>query len=357
MTDKDGQGLGRRQAAGQRAGRGRPASRRHDRCSCPGGADGDRAAGPLEYIATLQNSVIRSTEKVEARQVRTTGAPVRITLRRSSKGGDLLVPGRVPSTRASAAPSCRDKLDFLSLMLALFCGTASLPHILIRYYTVKDQAAARKSTVVGIAGHRVLLRADALPGPGRDDQRRAIDPTNNNMAAPLLARSVRRAAVRGHLGHRVHDGARHGQRPDHGRQRRGRPRPADQLLEDPDLDDHGKVRAGKIAAVVVGAIAMVLGIAVREMNVSFLVGWAFNVAASANLPALVMLLFWKRTTKQGITAAIIVGMVVVARLAAAERPGVQVRLRPRRRRRPRPRSASRASSRSRWGSWCWSSCR
>ena len=36
-------------------------------------------------------------------------------------------------------------------MLALFCGTASLPHILIRYYTVKDQAAARKSTVVGIA--------------------------------------------------------------------------------------------------------------------------------------------------------------------------------------------------------------
>ena len=43
------------------------------------------------------------------------------------------------------------KLNFLSLMLALFGGTASLPHILIRYYTVKDQAAARKSTVVGIA--------------------------------------------------------------------------------------------------------------------------------------------------------------------------------------------------------------
>jgi cation/acetate symporter len=45
------------------------------------------------------------------------------------------------------------------------------------------------------------------------------------------------------------------------------------------------------------------------MNVNFLVGWAFNIAASANLPALVMLLFWKGTTKQGITAAIVVGML------------------------------------------------
>ena len=76
-----------------------------------------------------------------------------------------------------------------------------------------------------------------------------------------------------------------------------------------DMNDHAKVRAGKIAAVVVGVIAMVLGILFEKINVSFLVGWAFNVAASANLPALVMLLFWKRTTKQGITAAIIVGMV------------------------------------------------
>jgi len=75
------------------------------------------------------------------------------------------------------------------------------------------------------------------------------------------------------------------------------------------MDDHAKVRAGKIVAVVVGVIAMGLGIAFEKMNVSFLVGWAFNIAASANLPALVMLLFWKRTTRQGITASIIVGMI------------------------------------------------
>src|SRR6185295_12644961 len=75
------------------------------------------------------------------------------------------------------------------------------------------------------------------------------------------------------------------------------------------LSDYGKVRAGKITAVFVGAIAIVLGILFQKLNVSFLVGWAFNVAASANLPSLVMLLFWRGTTKQGITAAIFVGMV------------------------------------------------
>jgi cation/acetate symporter len=54
---------------------------------------------------------------------------------------------------------------------------------------------------------------------------------------------------------------------------------------------------------------MVLGILFKELNPSFLVGWAFNIAASANLPALVMLLFWKRTTRQGIISAVTVGMI------------------------------------------------
>jgi cation/acetate symporter len=76
-----------------------------------------------------------------------------------------------------------------------------------------------------------------------------------------------------------------------------------------EMTDHGKVRAAKTAAIVVGIIAMGLGILFQDFNASFLVGWAFNVAASANLPALVMLLFWKGTTKKGITAAIVVGLV------------------------------------------------
>jgi cation/acetate symporter len=69
------------------------------------------------------------------------------------------------------------------------------------------------------------------------------------------------------------------------------------------------VRVAKIASCVVGAIAIALGIIFQKMNVSYLVGWAFSVAASANLPALVMLLFWKRVTRQGIIAGVLVGMI------------------------------------------------
>jgi cation/acetate symporter len=59
----------------------------------------------------------------------------------------------------------------------------------------------------------------------------------------------------------------------------------------------------------VGIIAMALGYVFKDFNVGFLVGWAFNIAASANLPALIMLLFWKRTTRQGMIAAISIGLI------------------------------------------------
>jgi cation/acetate symporter len=62
-----------------------------------------------------------------------------------------MLPGGSSTFKGVRSPKLTDKLDFISLMIALFAGTASLPHILIRYYTVKDAAAARKSTVVGIA--------------------------------------------------------------------------------------------------------------------------------------------------------------------------------------------------------------
>ena len=74
-------------------------------------------------------------------------------------------------------------------MFALFCGTASLPHILIRYYTVKDAAAARKSTIVGIATIGFFYVLTLYLGLGAMTSG-ALDVTNNNMAAPLLARSI-----------------------------------------------------------------------------------------------------------------------------------------------------------------------
>jgi cation/acetate symporter len=75
------------------------------------------------------------------------------------------------------------------------------------------------------------------------------------------------------------------------------------------MTDKGQVKAGKISAIVVGCIAILLGILCKGMNVSFLVALAFAVAASANLPAIIMMMFWKKTTSKGIAASIVVGIV------------------------------------------------
>ena len=75
------------------------------------------------------------------------------------------------------------------------------------------------------------------------------------------------------------------------------------------MSENKMVFAGRITAIVVGVIAMVLGILFKHMNVSYLVGWAFSIAASANLPAIIMVLFWKRTTSRGVIASIVVGLV------------------------------------------------
>ena len=75
------------------------------------------------------------------------------------------------------------------------------------------------------------------------------------------------------------------------------------------MDDRKKVKAGKIAAFGVGIFAILLGILFKGMNVSFLVGLAFAVAASANLPAILFLLFWEKTTAKGIAFSIVTGIL------------------------------------------------
>ena len=272
----------------------------------PGGQTETGPLGPLEYIATLQDSTVevwRAGKPVTAPDgsVTTTYTPSQVS------GADLLVAGGTPTFKGVRSEKLSDKLDFISLMLALFCGTASLPHILIRYYTVKDGAAARKSTVVGIASIGFFYVLTLFLGLGAMTNG-TLDVTDNNMSAPLLAKSfgpmpfaivsaIAFTTVLGTVSGLIMaaSGA-----------------VAHDLMTNYlriEMDDHQKVFAGKVAAVVVGAVAIVLGILFQQFNVTFLVGWAFNVAASANLPALIMLLFWRRTTKQGITAAITVGLV------------------------------------------------
>ena len=271
----------------------------------PEGALKTGPLGPLEFLRTLQHSEVVLWSSKTSREA--DGSTTTTFTPRAVPGSEILRPGNSPTFKGVRSERFADKLNFLSLMLALFCGTASLPHILIRYYTVKDQAAARKSTVVGIGSIGFFYILTLFLGLGAMTSG-AIDVTNSNMAAPLLARSfgevlfalisaIAFTTVLGTVsglivaasGAVAHDLA--------------------VSVFRWDLNDRDKVRIGKLAALGVGAAAIVLGILFERMNVNFLVGWAFSVAASANLPALVMLLFWKRTTSQGIAAAVFVGML------------------------------------------------
>ena len=214
------------------------------------------------------------------------------------------------------------KFDFVSLMLALFCGTAALPHILIRYYTVRSPAAARKSTIVAIGAIGFFYILTLFMGLGAMVNA-VINPLTNNMSAPLLAKSfgtflfaiisaIAFATVLGTVSGLIiaASGA-----------------VAHDLMDryaGMKMSEKSKVRAGKIAAFGVGLLAIVLGILFRGMNVSFLVGWAFAVAASANLPAIIMMLFWSKTTAKGITASITVGIIAALGLILAS-PSMYVR--------------------------------
>jgi len=135
-----------------------------------------------------------------------------------------------------------------------------------------------------------------------------LDPTDNNMAAPLLAKSFSNLlfaavsaiafttvlgtvsgliiAAGGSVAHDIVSG-----------------------FFGWKLTEHQTIRVAKGASIVIGVLAIALGLRFEGMNVSYLVGWAFAIAASANLPALLMLLFWKGTTRQGIIAGVLVGLL------------------------------------------------
>lgn len=271
----------------------------------PGRIEKTGPQGPFDFLHTLQESevILWGSDKITEAE----GGITTIYYQKPTAGSDFMAPGSSPTFKKVRSDKLFDKLDFLSLMLALFCGTASLPHILIRYYTVKDQISARKSTVVGIAAIGFFYVLTLFLGLGAMTSG-TLDVTDSNMSAPLLARSFNEflfailsavafttvlgtvsgliMAASGAVAHDL----------------------MTNLLK-MRMNEFQKVKAAKVVALGVGVLAICLGILFAKMNVNFLVGWAFNIAASANLPALVMLLFWKRTTKQGITAAILVGMV------------------------------------------------
>jgi len=258
--------------------------------------------GPFEFISGLENTEIIRFSKKEMPQERTT-----VWYQTTTPGKDMIKPGLLLKVSSRAGATFWTKLNFVSLMLALFLGTSALPHILIRYYTVPSQSAARKSTIVAIAAIGFFYILTMYMGLGAAING-VLDVESSNMSGPLLAKyfgvglfsiisAIAFATVLGTVaglivassGAIAHDFL-------------------DKYLN-MRMDDRRKVKAGKLAAFGVGLFAILLGILFKGMNVSFLVGLAFAVAASANLPAILFLLFWEKTTARGIAWSIVTGIV------------------------------------------------
>ncbi|APT83154.1 solute symporter family protein [Corynebacterium ammoniagenes] len=206
------------------------------------------------------------------------------------------------------------KIDFISLGLSLVLGTAGLPHVLMRFYTVPTATEARRSVTwaICIIGAFYLVTlvlgygAAALVGPDR-----ILDaPGGANAAAPLLALEVGGtvfmaiisavafatvlAVVSGlaitasaSIAHDIYDA----------------------VLRDGQASEEEQVRVSHITVVILGIASIILGILAMTQNVAFLVSLAFAIAASANLPTILYSLYWRKFNTTGAVWSIYGGLV------------------------------------------------
>ncbi|NQT59458.1 MAG: cation acetate symporter [Bacteroidetes bacterium] len=265
--------------------------------------DSTGALGPFKYLETIESSEVIRFHQIN---FKSEGDSVALWYQDPTSGSELMRPGLKFKVDKGSTPLL--KMNFVSLMIALFFGTAALPHVLIRYYTVPSPKAARKSTILAITAIGFFYILTMYIGFGAMVNG-VLDVQSSNMSAPLLAKAfgvflfsiisaIAFATVLGTVsglivassGAVAHDMMK-------------------SLFRKRKISDNTRVKIGKISAITVGIIAILLGILFKGMNVSFLVGWAFAIAASANFPAIIMMLFWKKTTGKGIVASILVGMV------------------------------------------------
>ncbi|WP_458316898.1 solute symporter family protein [Mycolicibacterium brisbanense] len=221
---------------------------------------------------------------------------------------DVLAPG------AQYGGSTTSKINFLSLGLALVLGTAGLPHVLMRFYTVPTAKEARRSVVwaISLIGAFYLFTlvlgygAAAIVGPDRILSAAGKE----NSAAPLLALELGGVVLLGIISavafatilavvagltitasasfaHDVYAS----------------------VLKSHKVTEEEQVRVSRITAVVLGVFAIVLGILANGQNIAFLVALAFAVAAAANLPTIVYSLYWRRFNTSGALWSMYGGLV------------------------------------------------
>lgn len=205
-----------------------------------------------------------------------------------------------------------DPLDTLSLNLALILGTAGLPHILIRFLTVKNALVVRKSVVSATLVMGLFYIMTIFLGFGAVifvgwDQLLAID-ESGNMAAPLLAYflggeflmaflsaiafatilAVVSGVVISASSAFAHDFYRH-------------------VLHDGDASDKAQMRIAKFAAIGVGLISILISLGTQNLNVAVLVSLIFSIAASVHFPLIFLSIYWRRFTLTGAILGMIAG--------------------------------------------------
>lgn len=202
--------------------------------------------------------------------------------------------------------------EAVSLGLALMFGTAGLPHILMRFYTVPDARAARQSVfwATGLIGSFYLLTFilgfGAMVLVGREVIT-GVD-AGGNMAALLLAEAIGGTGLLGFIAAvafatilAVVAGL----------TLSGAAALSHDLwvsvIRKGNADHREQLKVARVATLVLGGVAIFLGIVFKGQNVAFMVGLAFSVAASGNFPALVMSIFWRQSTTNGMVASIVVG--------------------------------------------------
>jgi cation/acetate symporter len=234
----------------------------------------------------------------------------------TGKGQAFLEPG------LKYGVSTTSKIDFLSLGIALVLGTAGLPHILIRFYTVPTSRDARKSVLwaIGLIGtfylFTLVLGFGAAALLNKGDYTRVAE-SGGNLASPLLAETVGGGA--GSTGGAIllaviaavafatilavvagltltssasvaHD-------------------LYNSVIRKGQATEKEELKVARIAAGVIGLIAILLAIPAQKLNIAFLVALAFAIAASANLPSIVYNMFWKRFNTRGAVWSIYGGLI------------------------------------------------
>ncbi|BEV70563.1 MULTISPECIES: cation acetate symporter [unclassified Paludibacterium] len=217
-------------------------------------------------------------------------------------------------------------IDAISLGMALMLGTAGLPHILMRFFTVADARAARKSVFYAtgfigyfyiltfIIGFGAIMLVLNQPGMMETVIKEGKPVTQliggNNMAAIHLADAVGGNLFLGFISavafatilavvsglalsgasavsHDIYAS----------------------IIKKGQANEADEIRVSKITTVILGLVAIVLGIAFEKQNIAFMVGLAFSIAASANFPVLFLSMFWRGLTTRGAVVGGLVGLI------------------------------------------------